>query len=305
MVGYKFCSFSFMGTNVLNIFQKFYRALLNSLMSSGILLKRVSYGNYWQKYLRADLADQIYINIGAGDFRLPGWHIMDFDTPDYDYDQGLKFKQYDISSSQPLPFQDASVSGIYCSHVIEHFDDQTVQYLFSEMSRVLKPGAVARIVAPDAKLAYSAMKRNDNYFFVWDYWNSASSKYRAFSTLQPVDWPIELKWLHRFATERVVYDTSDSKLNIDLAEVKDMIKKTEYRQLHDALTEPLNYDYRKSSNHINWFDFKKISIMADQAGVQAHASGYLQSLDAHMRVEGHFDKTWPQMSVFVDLVKDV
>ena len=290
---------------MLRIFKGLYRALLNSLMSSGILLKRVKYGDYWNKYLRADIADKTYVNIGAGDFRLPGWHILDFDTPDYNYDKGLNFKQYDISACQPLPFEDASVSGIYCSHVVEHFDEQTVQYLLNEMSRVLKPGAVARIVAPDAKLAYSAMKRNDHYFFVWDYWNSGSSRYKSFATVAPVEWPIELKWLHRFATERVVYDKSDDKLIVDLDDVKNMIEKMEYSQLHDALTEQLKYDYRKSSNHINWFDFKKISSMSAQADLQAHASGYLQSLDAHMRVEGHFDKTWPQMSLFVDLVKEV
>ena len=47
-----------------------------------------------------------------------------------------------------LPFEDSSVEGIHCSHVIEHFQPSDVHKILSEFDRVLKPKDVLVIRAP-------------------------------------------------------------------------------------------------------------------------------------------------------------
>lgn len=48
-----------------------------------------------------------------------------------------------------IPFPDQSVDGVYHSHLFEHLDRDAVAGFLAEVKRVLKPGAVHRIVVPD------------------------------------------------------------------------------------------------------------------------------------------------------------
>jgi SAM-dependent methyltransferase len=48
-----------------------------------------------------------------------------------------------------IPFPDNSVDAVYHSHVIEHIDRNAVATFLREIYRVLKPGGIQRIVAPD------------------------------------------------------------------------------------------------------------------------------------------------------------
>ena len=47
-----------------------------------------------------------------------------------------------------LPFDDGSVDGIHCSHVIEHFQPEDVHKILSEFDRVLTPKGILVIRAP-------------------------------------------------------------------------------------------------------------------------------------------------------------
>ena len=279
--------------------------ILKGLRAKGIHMKRIGYGDYWNQLLRPQLDEKTYVNVGAGDFRLGGWQLLDYETPDYEYPSDLAFVQYDLTSGKPMPFRDGVVDGIYCSHVIEHFKNDIAFFLFKEFERVLRPGGVARIATPDAALAWRALKSGDEAFFIWDYWNASGGRYKSFATESPATWAIEHKWLHRFATERVPMDRSESDFKMELEEVREYLDSMSYHEIHDALTAPLTYKYEKSSNHINWFDYEKLSsIVAQSSNLQVQKSAFLQSIDSQMRVEGHFDATWPQMSMFVDLVKE-
>lgn len=56
---------------------------------------------------------------------------------------------YDIRKD--LPFDDASVRGIYAEHVVEHLDyTQAIPTLLAECYRCLAPGGVLRVIVPDA-----------------------------------------------------------------------------------------------------------------------------------------------------------
>jgi SAM-dependent methyltransferase len=48
-----------------------------------------------------------------------------------------------------LPFEDASLSGIFTEHCLEHFDLPCVRTILRECRRVLAPGGTVRIVVPD------------------------------------------------------------------------------------------------------------------------------------------------------------
>lgn len=58
----------------------------------------------------------------------------------------------DIAES-PLPFSDATVDAIYCSHVLEHIWPWRLEFTLNEFQRVLAPGKSIRIVVPDMDIA--------------------------------------------------------------------------------------------------------------------------------------------------------
>ena len=60
-------------------------------------------------------------------------------------DKGFNVIRADIKN---LPFSDKSISGIHCSHVIEHFLPKDVYKILSEFNRVIKPGGILIIRTP-------------------------------------------------------------------------------------------------------------------------------------------------------------
>jgi len=59
--------------------------------------------------------------------------------------QGYNVMQGDVTA---LPFKDGTISGIHCSHVIEHFLPSDVHKILSEFDRVLKDGGTLIIRSP-------------------------------------------------------------------------------------------------------------------------------------------------------------
>jgi predicted SAM-dependent methyltransferase len=51
--------------------------------------------------------------------------------------------------TEPLPFEENSVSAIYASHVLEHLYHSDAEKLLAECKRILKPRGVIRLVVPD------------------------------------------------------------------------------------------------------------------------------------------------------------
>ncbi len=88
-------------------------------------------------------ARDLYLNVGCGSSVAPG------------------FVNLDVRSSNPevlpwdarrrLPFADGSVRGILIEHFFEHLDrNDEVPRLLADCRRVLAPGALLRVVVPDA-----------------------------------------------------------------------------------------------------------------------------------------------------------
>ena len=85
------------------------------------------------------MSSSLYLNLGAGDIKLPGFLGIDL-SPQADM-------QLDLTKK--LPWPDGSVAGIYSEHFIEHLSQAEGIQLLHECRRVLKPGGIFRVATPD------------------------------------------------------------------------------------------------------------------------------------------------------------
>jgi len=70
--------------------------------------------------------------------------------------------QHDLR--QGLPFEDDCMDAVYHSHVIEHLTEEDGQKLLGECYRVLRPGGILRVAAPDLEgIARAYLKAIDRF----------------------------------------------------------------------------------------------------------------------------------------------
>ncbi len=83
-----------------------------------------------------------YLNIGCG----PNVHPR-FVNIDYCWHPGVDLV-WDVVKG--IPFGDQSYEGAFTEHCLEHITLDQCRFVLHEVRRVLKPGAIVRIVVPDA-----------------------------------------------------------------------------------------------------------------------------------------------------------
>jgi predicted SAM-dependent methyltransferase len=92
----------------------------------------------------------VFLNLGSGPRGLekPSWVNVD----------GFTERNVDhvIDLARRLPFDDDSFDGIFCEHVIEHFDLEQGKAILGECRRVLRPGGVLRVIVPDGAILMRA-----------------------------------------------------------------------------------------------------------------------------------------------------
>jgi len=82
----------------------------------------------------------VKLHLGCGGRHIPGFvHVDAQPAPHVDI----------VGPVERLPLDDASVSLIYASHVLEHFDRHTYKAVLAEWFRVLKPDGLLRLAVPD------------------------------------------------------------------------------------------------------------------------------------------------------------
>ncbi len=81
------------------------------------------------------------------------WRIVD-QAPGWEFTCNL--------NTQRLPFKNNSIDAIFCSHLLEHLEPDSLPKALLEMKRVLKPGAPIRICVPNAAMAVEAYMKNPN-----------------------------------------------------------------------------------------------------------------------------------------------
>ncbi|MDB3931538.1 methyltransferase domain-containing protein [Candidatus Pelagibacter sp.] len=92
-----------------------------------------------------------YLQLGCGNSDVNENFInADFFTLDF-FNPFKKKKIYFLDLRYPLPFKENSFEGVFTEHTIEHLYVSEVNSLIKEIYRILKPGAIFRIIVPDLK----------------------------------------------------------------------------------------------------------------------------------------------------------
>jgi predicted SAM-dependent methyltransferase len=86
-----------------------------------------------------------YLNLGSGPRGIasPEWLNIDGYL-----DKNVQFR---LDFSRPFPFEDECFDGVFCEHVLEHFDMENGQRLIAECNRILKPNGTVRFIMPNAE----------------------------------------------------------------------------------------------------------------------------------------------------------
>ncbi len=230
--------------------------------------------NSIQKRLRTGLN----LNIGAADYVIEGFKSLDYYSEHY-YKSRKEFDKarihYDIRS-MAIPSSSDSVDNIYCSHVIEHIEEDFVKKFIDDSFRVLKREGVLRIACPDVEFMYKmAGFRND--YFAWHPLFNPDNQIAAF---------------------------------IDECATDNEVAKANFMQKsHDTFNgfltsfDPLPFDPANIHRHISQWTFEKLKNIGENCGFSrvvlskpgASVSGAMQGPD--------MDLPHREMSLYVDFVK--
>ena len=238
------------------------------------------------------------LNISAGDYIIPGFKSLDIYTPHY-YKSKKQFLaeriEYDLLKDN-LPFSDSSVDNIYISHAIEHVDNLAVQKFIEESYRVLKKGGVLRLTCPDSKFLYS-VSEFENEFWNWripslsnrDIYNTNWKCCNQYDFLIRELATPRMRFYNKRIQEEVIY--------------QDQVESLDYFSFTERLKRGLKFRIESPGDHINNWDFSRIKNLGDKAGFEhAIESKFGGSVSATMQGQ-HFDRTHPQMSLYVELIK--
>jgi predicted SAM-dependent methyltransferase len=92
-----------------------------------------------------ELNHPLYLNLGSGPRGLTSDNWINVDgCKDINVDYCMDF-------NKKFPFSDNCLDGIFCEHVLEHFNIENGQRLLRECFRVLQPGGCLRIIVPDGE----------------------------------------------------------------------------------------------------------------------------------------------------------
>jgi len=92
-----------------------------------------------------------YLQLGCGNNDIKKNFInADFFTIDF-FNPFVKSGIHFLDLRYPLPFKDDSFEGVFSEHTLEHLYASETNDLIKEVHRVLKSGAIFRIVVPDLK----------------------------------------------------------------------------------------------------------------------------------------------------------
>lgn len=259
---------------------------------------------YERLYSRARLAEKPFYNVGAGNFWHPYWTNLDFIASWYTEEQ-RDIVHLDLMALGPLPIEPNSAEILYTSHTIEHVTEEAVRNLFSEALRVLKPGGIFRVITPDAETAFAAMMRGDKDWFYWDEYYSSPALFSEQWSAPPASAPLEERWLNLLAGQLAPLSTSPSPVKYHAAEIRKIVAVKGFIGSQDFFTGQCSFNPERPGNHISWWTHEKVIRYLQDAGFRTvRRSGYGQSSSPLMRRSEQFDHLHPQMSLYIEAIKD-
>jgi predicted SAM-dependent methyltransferase len=223
-----------------------------------------------------DKPQKLLVNIGSGSWYVPDWKVLEYRGRWYSYyaPSFIDFP-HDLTSNRQFPIADGSVDLFYSEHVIEHLKDGWCEHIFREAHRCLKSDGGFRIVVPDADLIYDRFRMRDTAFFKsWMDRDNASIA-EAFRTL--------------VGQARSPFDECDFERRLSGMSKEDFL---------NWCKQDLEYDWERSGEHINWFNFEKLARMLEKAGFcNVHRCGAQQSQFPEARGPGFDTRAWYSLHV--------
>lgn len=280
---------------------------------AGRIVRRFFDDVYAFTYSAEDLERRPFLNIGPGSFRHPMWRTADKKYGDEgeawtEMRRGIKQDPvdyyWDIYSGQPMQEADEFFKVLYTSHVIEHLFPQDVTFLLKEALRLLEPGGKIRIVCPDAEQMATAYRARDWPYFMHYLVAKTGRLSTPFSRTNPKELrgiaaEFLLNWVSLVANEA-------NPTHLDRVGCVEFLAK--HQNIYDAFDEATALSSRKVNEsvggHVNWFSAKKLIALLQEAGFsKVSVSGYQKSSVAILRDGRFFDRTDPEMSIFVEATK--
>lgn len=228
-------------------------------------------------------SDEKYLNIGGGRFLKHNWRILDYVSPQYQYDNDLIDYNINLLENTKWPIEDSSFDLVYTSHCLEHLPDNSGINVFKEAYRILKQDGVFRITLPDIDLAYEAYKNKDVVFFL----NETNAKDKSTITSQFLD-----------------FFTSYSPKDININEFEnDFLNLEKELFLNKYIPSKINSEVHDFSTHITWYNTEKIKRMGMSVNFsKAIISKRHNSISEEMK-SPEFDHKPFKSALYVDLIK--
>lgn len=129
-----------------------------------------------------------YLNLGSGPRGIDNDTWINID--------GFKDRNvhYLCDISRGLPFYEKTFDGIFCEHVLEHFDYDHGKKLMEDCCRILKPGGVLRIIVPDGHKILKSYFDEPSFI----------SKYKQCDSIYPME--AVNKWFYQRYEHQCIYD---------------------------------------------------------------------------------------------------
>lgn len=242
---------------------------------------------------------KLNLNIGAGAYVIPGFKSLDVYSRHY-YKNKTTFEkkrvEYNIRKDN-LPYSNQVCDNIYISHVVEHIEDWAVEKFVKEAFRVLKREGVLRIATPDGPFLYDISQFDNNY------WEWAKNLHLENTDLYRVDWENleQYDYLVRaFATQRMRFYNNAVEKNII---PNDDLKGLCYEDLITKLKDDMDYRDDIPGDHINSWSFERLKKIGIEAGFEFIIESKCQGSISKEMQGPVFDRTAPQQSLYVDMIK--
>jgi SAM-dependent methyltransferase len=256
---------------------------------------------YRQFHSADSLRRRSFYNLGSGIWRHKFWTNVDYASDYYNYDTSLIDIPWDITEDKPLPVASGSADLCYCSHTVEHLQNEHVDHLLREAARILKPGGVLRVTTPNMQLYYEAWKMRDVFFNL--HYAGATGPFGSTPGSYTRD-RMSIWLVNEFATQLVqaVYPGHKPRYT-DEHELDRILESGEMTEVFDRLCSQIDFEIQRRvpGNHVNWWTNEKMSSAMKRAGfsktVISVAGG---SIAPGMRDPRYFDRQNPTFSIFVD-----
>lgn len=256
------------------------------------ILKKLGYRIIKQKKYSYRIGKK-NLNIGCGGYFISGFVSLDMESEWYHKDnQQGKFIPYNIISDN-IPADSNVVDNIYCSHVIEHLENENVYRLFLESYRVLKKGGVFRISCPDAEFLWNVSKFNNEYWNWRLLWFSSELSLTNTGEITQADFLIRDIATPRSKHYKYSLENPVSKVDFNNNMDKEL----------SSLTKELVFRQKYPGDHINYWYYDKIKTLGKEVGFGQIIKSKHNGCVSLAMTGNDMDLTAPHFSLYVDLVK--